>query len=53
MALNHTPDEFGEQLSQHGYLGHAAAPRTLRRSRPVWLDFAELPMWTDDKKPWF
>ena len=53
LVLNQLPAEFGEQLARHGHLGVATAQRSLQRSRPVLVDFTELPVWTADEDPLF
>ena len=53
LVLNQMPKEFSEQLARHGRLGVATAQRGLVRSRPVLVDFGELPVWVEDERPWF
>lgn len=51
LILNESPEEFGKELSQFGYLGKAVASRALRRGNPVVMDFANAGTWKDEDAP--
>jgi hypothetical protein len=48
LVLNQEPRSFGDQLSRYGQLGVAAAQRGLQRSRPVCVEFGEVPVWVQN-----